>query len=146
MAPLPPSLLRLRCVHLLAAPAVLGEERLHVPRIQQLDLDVRIELAEPAELAILAVGQRGLQRGDLDVEIEVGEIEVWSEVLGGPAILGPFEGKLARFVLPANASLGCANVTAGGGLTLVGMHPPHRSLQQAQRPRSSAPVPHPESL
>src|SRR5439155_5076997 len=80
---------------------VLGEKLPEVPVVQQLDLHVRIELPQAPQLAVLARDQALLHPRDLDVEVEVGDVEVGREALGHAPVLVPGQVERARLVLPA---------------------------------------------
>src|SRR6185437_7429529 len=56
-------------------------EALQVAPVEELYLDVRVPLAQLAQLAVLAGYERLLHGGDLDVEVLLGEIEVGRERL-----------------------------------------------------------------
>ena len=61
--------------------AVLEHQRPEVARVEELDPDVRVELAQPAQLAVLLPHEPLLEGRQLDVEVEVGQVEVRREAL-----------------------------------------------------------------
>ena len=61
--------------------AVLNQQPQIVPLSQELDLHSGKELPQQAHLAVLVRHQVCLQRGELDVRVDVGEIEVGGEGL-----------------------------------------------------------------
>ena len=81
---------------------VLGEP-LEVALVEELDLDVRVPLAQLAKLAVLPGDERLLHQGDLDVQILLGEVEVRRERFGDAAVLVLFEDERSRLVLPGHA-------------------------------------------
>ena len=54
-------------------------EALQVAPVEELDLDVRVSLAQLAQLPVLAGHERLFHGGDLDVEVLIGEVEVGFE-------------------------------------------------------------------
>src|SRR4051812_1299595 len=56
-------------------------EALQVAPVEELDLDVRVSLAQLAQLAVLAGDERLLHGGDLDVKGLLGKVEVGRERL-----------------------------------------------------------------
>ena len=62
-------------------PAVLEHQGPEVAGVEQLDPDVRVELAQAAQLAVLLAHELLAQRGQLDVQVEVGQVEVRGEAL-----------------------------------------------------------------
>jgi hypothetical protein len=79
---------------------VLGDQGEVVPLVEDLAPDVRVLLPEPANLAVLLGHELLVQRGDLDVEVVRGQVEVRRERLRGIAIAVPLEREGARLVLP----------------------------------------------
>jgi hypothetical protein len=73
-----------------------------VALVEHADRHVRIELGQPSSLAILLGDELLVQRGDLDVEVVRGQIEVGGERLRGSALAITFERERARLVLPRN--------------------------------------------
>ena len=67
--------------------------------IEEAYLDVWVELAQAAQLAILPGDETLLQRGELDVEIELWQVEVRGEHLGDPVAV-PFRRERGRLVVP----------------------------------------------
>src|SRR5438477_3080965 len=78
---------------------VLGEP-FEVSFVEELDLHVRVALAQLAELAVLARDERLLHHRQLDVQILIREVEVGRERLGDPARLVLLEDERRRLVLP----------------------------------------------
>src|SRR5207247_11000303 len=71
--------------------------------VEQLDANVRVELTEPPQLAVLLADEALPERGQLDVELEVWEPEVGREALGHNAVQVPQDGERMRLVLPFDA-------------------------------------------
>jgi hypothetical protein len=116
------------CVH---GAVVCVEPELHqevevVALVQHFDVDVRMELAEAADLGVLLGHQLLVERGDLDVEVVGREIEVRPESSPRVAVVIPLEGELARFVLPGDA----VEVEQVGELALRGMGEANRLVEQ----------------
>ena len=68
------------------AQAVVPGEPLEVALVEQLDLDLGIELAKLAQLAVLAGDERLLHHRHLEVEILLRKVEVGREGLDDPAL------------------------------------------------------------
>jgi len=79
---------------------VFHEEMLIVAQVQDLHLDVRMQLAKAANLAVLPGNKFLVHGGDFYVEIEFWQIEVRREALCGKAIPVPFDVERPRLVLP----------------------------------------------
>ena len=62
-------------------PPELEHQHPEVPRVEQLDADVRVELAQAAQLAVLLAHELLLERRELDVELHVRQVEVRREAL-----------------------------------------------------------------
>src|SRR4029453_18512363 len=62
-------------------------QALDVALVEQLDADVRVALAELAQLAVLARDERLLHDGDLDVQVLLRQVEVRLEGLDGATLL-----------------------------------------------------------
>ena len=95
------------CLALLAAQragqvdaAVLEQERLEVARVEELDAHVRVELAQPAQLAVLLAHQALLERRQLDIEVELRQVEVGREALHDGPVEVEEDGEGARLVAP----------------------------------------------
>jgi hypothetical protein len=86
------------CLRLLEP--VFHEEMEIVPLVEDLAGDVRIQLTESANLAILLGHELLTHRGDLDVDVVVRQIEVRPEVLLRFALVVPFEGERPWLVMP----------------------------------------------
>ena len=71
-----------------------------VALVQHADLDLGVQLAQPARLAVLLRHELLVERGDLDIEVIRGEVEVRGERLRGFAVTIPLERERARLVLP----------------------------------------------
>ena len=100
--------------------AVLEHQRPEVPRVEQLDVEVRVQLAQPAELAVLLADELLAEGRHLEVEVEVGQVEVRREALDDVAIEVPQDREGVRLVLPAHGvevedprHLGLAGVREG---------------------------------
>ena len=85
-----------------ARPAELEQQRPEVAGVEQLDPDVRVELAQAAQLAVLLAHELLLERGELDVQVEVGEVEVRREALDHLAAHRPADRERVGLVLPAD--------------------------------------------
>jgi hypothetical protein len=79
---------------------VLEQQAEVVALIEDLAPDVGIERAQPADLAVLLRDQLLVEGRDLDVEVELGEVEVRREALSGLAPLVPRDVEGRRFVAP----------------------------------------------
>ena len=82
--------------------AELEQQHPEVPRVEQLDLDVRVQLAQPAQLAVLLAHELLLERRELDVQVEVGQVEVGREALDDVAVEVPADREGVRLVGPAD--------------------------------------------
>jgi hypothetical protein len=82
---------------------VLHEEVEVVALVEDLALHLGIDLAQPANLAVLLGDELLVHRRDLDVERLLRKVEVGSEELGGLAVLAPLDGKRGRLVLPVDS-------------------------------------------
>lgn len=80
--------------------AVLGEQVHVVPLVKDLAVDAGVQLAQPPCLAILLGDQLLIQRGDLDVEIVLGQVKVGGKPLNRAAFLVEFDVEGSRLVLP----------------------------------------------
>ena len=81
---------------------VLGQQAMVVPAIQELDVDLGMDLPHMPYLAVLRGDQALLHRGQLDVQVQVGQEEVGSEHLDDLVAI-PDQREGARFVLPAES-------------------------------------------
>lgn len=79
---------------------VLDQQVQVVALIQDLALDVGVELVQPPNLAVLLRYEFLVEGRDLDVEIEVGQVEVGREPLGGNPVPVPIDIERRRFVGP----------------------------------------------
>src|SRR4029453_1678313 len=96
-----PGLARCRVGHLAGRlKAVLGQQPEVVALVEDLDADVRVELAQAPDLAVLLGHQPLVERGDLDVEPEGGQVEVGAEVLRRLPGGVPLDREGGRLVLP----------------------------------------------
>src|SRR5204863_942318 len=80
--------------------AVLEDQVTVVAVVEQLDLDVRVQLAQAAQLAVLLRDQALFERRQLDVEIQFRQVEVGRESLHHPAVVGVAQRKAMWLVLP----------------------------------------------
>ena len=83
-------------------PPELEQQHPEVARVEQLDPDVRVELAQPAELAVLLAHQLLLERGQLDVQLDVREVEVGREALDDVPVQVPADRERVGLVGPAD--------------------------------------------
>src|SRR4029450_13498392 len=81
---------------------VLGEEGEVVALVQDLDADVRVELAQPPDLTVLLGHEPLVEGGDLDGEPPPGQVEVRPELLGRMAGGVPVDREGGRLVLPVD--------------------------------------------
>jgi hypothetical protein len=95
---------------------VLRDQGEIVTLIEDLAPDLRVALAQPADLSVLLRDELLVQGRDLDIEIELGEVEVRGESLDDVAITIPVDREGGRFVVPTDLieveqpgelSLGC---------------------------------------
>ena len=82
---------------------VLHEEVQVVALVEHLDLDLGVQLAQAARLAVLLRHELLVQRRDLDVEVVRGEVEVGRERLHRVAVAVTLERERARLVVPLDA-------------------------------------------
>ena len=80
--------------------AVLEHQRPEVTRVEQLHADLRIELPQVAQLAVLLPDQRLLERRQLDVQVDLRQVEVGRERLDDRAVGVPGDGEDVGFVSP----------------------------------------------
>ncbi len=79
---------------------VLEQQRSEVLAVEQLDAHHRVQLTEPAQLAVLLAHQALLQRGQLEVQVEFGQVEVGREALNDITVEVPQDREGPRLVLP----------------------------------------------
>jgi hypothetical protein len=79
---------------------VLDQEVHVVALIEDLAAHVRIERHKPPDLAVLLGDELLIERCDLDVEVEVGQVEVGCEALARVAVPVPFDIETGGFVAP----------------------------------------------
>jgi hypothetical protein len=97
--------------------AELQHQGAKVAGVEQLHPDVRVELANPAELPILLPHELLAQGRHLEVAVEVRQPEVGGEALDDRPVEVPQDRKRVWLVLPANA----VEVEDPGHLGLAGM-------------------------
>ncbi|MFQ5523319.1 MAG: hypothetical protein ACE5F5_07040 [Acidimicrobiia bacterium] len=61
-----------------------------------------MDLFEPAHLLVLLGDELLVHRGDFDVEVVFGKVEVRGEETGGVALIVEFDGEGSRFVFPGD--------------------------------------------
>jgi hypothetical protein len=83
--------------------AVLEHQRPEVPRVEELDVDRRVQFAQAAQLAVLLAHELLAQRRHLEIQVELGQEEVGSEALHHRAIQVPQDREGVRFVVPADS-------------------------------------------
>src|SRR5665811_2134327 len=100
----------------------LEEQRPEVARVEELDSEARVELAQPAQLAVLIPDQALLERGELHVEVQLGKVEVGAEALEDRAGAVEEDRERLWLVLPGDgievedpAQLRLAGVSEGRG-------------------------------
>jgi hypothetical protein len=94
---------------------VLGHQLEVVALVENLAVDLWMELLEKARLAVLLGHQLLVHRGDLDIKVIVGQVEVGCEELGGLAVAVPCDRKRAWLVVPGDR----VEVEQKGELTLA---------------------------
>jgi len=82
---------------------VLDQEVQIVTLVEHLALDVRMVFPEKSYLAVLLCHKLLAHRGDFDVDVILGQVEVGSEVLRRFSTPIPFDGEGMRFVLPVDS-------------------------------------------
>src|SRR5262245_1139849 len=82
--------------------AVLVHQGQVVALIEDLAVDAGVQLAKPAHLPVLLRDQSLVQRGDLDVQVVLREVEVRREPLHDVAVAIPLEVERRRLVLPVD--------------------------------------------
>src|SRR5262245_21932672 len=82
--------------------AVLGHQGQIVPLVEDLAPDLRVALAEPPDLAVLLGDQLLVQRRDLDVKVELGQIEIGGEPLDRLPLFVPRDRERGRLVRPGD--------------------------------------------
>src|SRR5579884_1658468 len=80
-----------------------SDQLLKVLLIKHLNIDVRVDGSEQPDFAVLLGNEGLLHRGDLDVSVELGKVEVRGERLENLAVLVPLQRKAAWLIFPANA-------------------------------------------
>ena len=115
-----------------AEPAVLEHHRPEVAGVEQLDPDVRVELAEAAQLAVLLADEALLQRRHLEEDLEVRQVEVRAKL----STTSPSRFQRIGKVVGSYSQRTCVEVQDPGHLGLAGVG------EAAWRPRrSTAPRP-----
>ena len=125
-------------------PAELEQQHPEVAGVEQLDPDVRVQLAQPAQLAVLLAHELLLERRELDVQLEVGQVEVGREALDDVAVEVPGDRERVRLVRPADlvevedpGELRLARVGERGPRTSAGAGSVTRRLPAAVRRRGA---------
>lgn len=95
---------------------------LKVSPIQELDIDLRVELFKPAQLAVFLCNEALGHGGQLDVEVLLWQIEVRAKGFDDIALVIPTKGKGAGFILPENL----VKVEDAGKLLLAGVAKDYR--------------------
>ena len=98
-------------------PPVLEHQRPEVTGVEELDSETRVQLAQPADLAVLLANESLLERRELDEELQIGQVEVRREALQDIAVEVPKDREDARFVLPGDL----VEVQDAGELGLAGV-------------------------
>src|SRR6187551_505345 len=83
--------------------AVASGDPLEVALVEQLDLDLRVELPQLAELPVLPRDERLLHHGHLEIEVLLGEVEVGRERLDDLPLRVALEDERRRLVEPRDA-------------------------------------------
>src|SRR5689334_15777683 len=78
-------------------------QALDVAPVEELDPNLRVTLAELAELPVLARDERLLHHGHLDIEVLLREVEVRRERVRDAPVGRFFERERMRLVLPRDA-------------------------------------------
>jgi hypothetical protein len=79
---------------------VFDQQIVEIPLVEDLASNIRIELPETADLAVLLGDELLVHRGDLDVEIILRQIKVWPELLCDDPCCVPLDGERTWLVLP----------------------------------------------
>jgi hypothetical protein len=82
--------------------AVLDQKVQVIALIQDLAYDPWVQRHETAGLAVLLGHQLLVERGDLDIEIEIGQIEIWREAPGCVSMPIPLDVEGGGFVVPGD--------------------------------------------
>src|SRR2546428_631938 len=80
--------------------AILEEQTAVIATVEDLHADIGVQLAEPAEFAVLLGHEALLECGEFDVQIDLRKIEVRVEALHDPTLVVPLQWKAPRIVLP----------------------------------------------
>ena len=96
---------------------VLEHQRPEIARVEQLDVDRRVELAQAPQLAVLLAHEPLAECRHLEVEVEVGQVEVRREALDDGPVEVPEDREGVRLVLPADR----VEVEDAGHLRLAGV-------------------------
>src|SRR5215204_596185 len=107
---------------------VLGHERQVVALVEDLALDLRVELAQAANLAVLLGHQPLVERRDLDVEVVHRQEEVRREALNHVPIAVPLEVERPGLVVPFDL----VEVQQPGELALAGVREGDRVAGQGR--------------
>src|ERR1022692_3959752 len=83
--------------------AVLEDQVFEILLIEDLHGQVRIQLPQQPDLAVLARHQRLFHGGEFHVQIELRQIEIGRERFGNASLRIPLYRKIARLVLPGDA-------------------------------------------
>ena len=119
-------------LHLERPVAGLDQQLLVVLAVEQADIDLGVELAQQAHLAVLRRDKRLLHRRHLDVEVMLGQVEIGREHLRH-AFAFPRHREGHRLVLPADPVV----VEEASELLLRGMRELHAGMRGA-RPSDQA--------
>jgi len=84
----------------LAVEAIFLEQPEIIALVEDLDVDRRVELAEPPDLAVLPGDELLVHSRDLDIQVEVSQVEIRGELLGDLAFVVPLDVERARLVVP----------------------------------------------
>src|SRR6266550_4102996 len=107
--------------------AVLGHQGQVVALIEDLAPDLRVPLAETPDLAVLLGHELLVEGGDLQVEVELGKVEIGGEALPDMPVAIPGDVERGRLVGP----LDLVEVQEPRELSLGGVRESHRvALQQ----------------
>lgn len=74
-----------------------------IPLIEHLAFDIWMVLTQEPHFPVLLCDQLLAHRGDLYIDIVLGEVEVWPEVSGRIALVVPFESEGMWLVLPVDS-------------------------------------------
>jgi hypothetical protein len=82
--------------------SVLDQQMEVITLVEDLALDVRVMFAQEPHLAVFLGDQFLAHRGDLDVDVVLWQVEIWSEVFRWLTVIVPLQGERVRLVVPVD--------------------------------------------